>query len=89
MLLVVITASLYHNILLHYATEAQMDFTPFLSCVFLCYWNEFRTYILKWVLWIMLPFQMLINNNNGGLGAWPQSKFKFILSQPSLYTPRS
>ncbi len=58
-----------------------MGFVPFLSCVFLYCWDEFMNYILQLVFSIMLPFKMLINNNNNrGLVA---SKCKFILTQPS------
>ncbi len=58
-----------------------MVFAPFLSCVFLYSWDQLMNYIFKWVFSIMFPFEMLINNNNWGLGACPQLTFKFILSQ--------
>ncbi len=36
---------------------------------------------------IMLPFKILINNNNGGLAACPQLKCKFIMIKPSPQNP--
>ncbi len=50
-------------------------------------WDEFMNYILKLVFSIMLPFKMLINNNNGGLGGCTKLKYKFILTQPSPQNP--
>ncbi len=81
--------SYHYLIIFYYAT--QQRHRCFLGHFYHVYLfaieDELMNYNLKWVFWIMPPFKMLINNNNGSLGDWSESKCKFILSQPSLQIP--
>ncbi len=74
----------HYLIIYYYATqEAHIGFAPFVSCVFFLLLGWIYELYFEISFSIMLPFKMLINNNNRGLGACPQWKWKFILTQPS------